>query len=180
MVRLRGGEGIPFMKFFLAGTSVTTITLQFFRPDLLPTPIGAGFDSVICSSRALHTIGFVAVDYRYSLRGMDTSSDEYRSTLAEVNLRSAKRILKLCEVNRGFYVKAGQYFSSIRQIPKEYSSLLSSLQDQALPCNFKDVKRVLMKNLGKDMSQIFLMFDEEPIAAASIAQVHHAVLLDNH
>lgn len=45
-------------------------------------------------------------------------------------MRSAKRILKLCEANKGFYVKAGQFVAALRQVPNEYISILSSLQDQ--------------------------------------------------
>lgn len=48
----------------------------------------------------------------------------------QVHLRSANRMLKLCETNKGFYVKAGQFVAALRQVPKEYSSTLSSLQDQ--------------------------------------------------
>ena len=49
-----------------------------------------------------------------------------------MHLRSAKRILKLCEENKGFYVKAGQFVASLKQVPQEYSLMLSSLQDQVL------------------------------------------------
>lgn len=48
----------------------------------------------------------------------------------KIHLRSARRILKLCDTNKGFYVKAGQFVASARQVPQEYSSTLSSLQDQ--------------------------------------------------
>lgn len=47
-------------------------------------------------------------------------------------MRSARRILKLCDANRGFYVKAGQFVAAVRQVPREYSSTLSSLQDKVL------------------------------------------------
>uniref|UniRef100_A0A0E0MG85 ABC1 atypical kinase-like domain-containing protein n=1 Tax=Oryza punctata TaxID=4537 RepID=A0A0E0MG85_ORYPU len=129
--------------------------------------------AVARSSRAVYTIGFVVMDYKYSLRGLAHGSADYRDKLSEVHLRSAKKILKLCEANRGFYVKAGQFVSSIRQVPKEYSSTLSRLQDQATPCNFQDIKIVIEQKLGKDLHSIFLEFDEHPIAAASIAQVQY-------
>lgn len=76
-------------------------------------------------------------------------------------------------------MKAGQFVASLKQVPQEYSLVLSSLQDQAVPCSFKDIKQVLQSNLGRDLKNIFLSFDEQPVAAASIAQVHHAILKDH-
>ncbi|XP_066337104.1 uncharacterized protein [Miscanthus floridulus] len=131
------------------------------------------------SSRAVYTIGFVVADYKYSLRGLNARSADYRVKLSEVHLRSAKKLLKLCEANGGFYVKAGQYVSSLRQVPKEYSSTLSRLQDQATPSKFHDIKAVIEQNFGKELYDIFLEFDEQPIAAASIAQVHRGRLHNN-
>ncbi|WOL03925.1 hypothetical protein Cni_G12645 [Canna indica] len=141
--------------------------------------ISSAANGVIRSFRAIYTIGFVVVDYKYSLHALTPYSSEYRMKLSEVHLRSAKKLRKLCEANKGFYVKAGQFVSSLRQVPKEYTSILSSLQDQAIPYQFKDIEDVIARNLGKDLSKIFLAFDKQPIAAASIAQVHHGILINN-
>ncbi|XP_044468199.1 aarF domain-containing protein kinase 1 isoform X2 [Mangifera indica] len=147
--------------------------------DFLPEKITASVDGIVRSSRAISTFASTVADYKYSLYGLTTASEDYRRKLSEVHLRSAKRILKLCEINKGFYIKAGQFVAAVRQVPKEYSSTLSSLQDQAVPFHFKAIKEVLISNLGQDFSEIFLSLDEQPIAAASIAQVHHAVLRDH-
>ncbi|CAK7338798.1 unnamed protein product [Dovyalis caffra] len=157
-----------------AFTLYTTTTTDSF-PSKITSPIHA----VLRSSRAISTIALTVGDYKFSLRNLPVNSDSYYQKLSEVHLRSAKRILKLCEENKGFYVKAGQFVASLKQVPKEYSLILSSLQDQAVPCSFKDIKQVLESNLGLDLKKIFLSFDEQPIAAASIAQVHHAMLKDH-
>lgn len=137
------------------------------------------FDGVSRASRAIFAISSIVVDYKYSLRWLPPDSSDYRSKLPEVHLRAAKRLLKLCEANGGFYVKAGQFVSSLRHVPKEYSSTLSSLQDQVKPCNIKDIKEVILKSLGEDNYKLFLSFDEKAVAAASIAQVHHGLLRNN-
>ncbi|KAF3955687.1 hypothetical protein ACB098_09G047200 [Castanea mollissima] len=115
------------------------------------------FHGVLRSSRAISTIACTVVDYKYSLHGLPLDSGDYLRVLSEVHLRSAKRILKLCEANKGFYVKAGQFVAALRQVPKEYSSTLSSLQDQAVPCHFKAIKQVLISNLGQDLSEILFI-----------------------
>ncbi|KAK6913507.1 ABC1 atypical kinase-like domain [Dillenia turbinata] len=165
--------------YLLVGGGATGVAALSLHSTNSEFPFRAELDGVRRSSRAIYTLATVVFDYKYSLQGFPKKSDEYRRKLSEVHLRSAKRILGLCESNKGFYVKAAQFVAALRQVPKEYTSALSSLQDQAVPCDFKAIKQVLVSNLGQDLSDIFLSFNENPIAAASIAQVHHALLKDH-
>ncbi|OWM84961.1 hypothetical protein CDL15_Pgr027748 [Punica granatum] len=157
---------VPF--FFLCFSSYSYL----FSMSLLCFPMG-----VTCS--VVPQVAVTLVDYKYSLHGLPKGSDEYRHELSEVHMRSARRLLRLCEANKGFYIKAGQFVAALGQAPKEYVSTLSSLQDKAVPCDYVAIREVLVSNFGQDLSEIFHSFGEQPIAAASIAQVHRATLKDH-
>ncbi|KAD0676516.1 hypothetical protein E3N88_43872 [Mikania micrantha] len=178
------GKKASLYLLIISGTGAAALTYhhtlnpQSDRHSLVRY-ITTSFNGVVRSSRSLYTITANVVDYKYSLQGLSKDTDQYTRILSEVHLRSAKRILKLCEMNQGFYIKAGQFVASVRQVPKEYSSTLASLQDQAIPCSFEAIREVLISNLGSDLKENFLSIEEQPIAAASIAQVHRALLKDH-
>jgi ubiquinone biosynthesis protein len=75
------------------------------------------------------------------------------------------------------FVKFGQLLSTRPDVvPPDIVFELKGLQDQVTPFSFEEAEQVIQEDLGLTIEQLFLEFDETPIAAASIGQVHRAVL----
>ncbi|XP_051151478.1 uncharacterized protein LOC127265629 isoform X2 [Andrographis paniculata] len=93
--------------------------------------------------------------------------------------RNARRVLRLIVKLEGLWVKLGQYLSTRADVlPPAYIRLLKQLQDSLPPRPLEEVCQTINKELGKSMDDLFLSFDNIPLATASIAQVHRATLRD--
>lgn len=72
------------------------------------------------------------------------------------------------------FIKIGQIASSRTDLlPQEFTDELSKLQDEVKPVHFKEIEKVIVKELG-DLKKVFEDFNPEPIGSASIAQVYLA------
>jgi ubiquinone biosynthesis protein len=75
------------------------------------------------------------------------------------------------------FVKFGQLLSTRPDIvPPDIVFELKALQDDVSPFPFAQVERVIEEDLGLTIAQLFVEFEERPVAAASIGQVHRATL----
>ena len=75
------------------------------------------------------------------------------------------------------FVKFGQLLSTRPDIvPPDIIAELRGLQDDVKPFPYADVERVIREELEQPIERLFLEFDEQPLAAASIGQVHRALL----
>jgi ubiquinone biosynthesis protein len=77
------------------------------------------------------------------------------------------------------YIKFGQLLSTRRDmLPDDIAMELARLQDNVPPFSSDIAKSIIEKSLGNKLDDIFLKFDDEPLASASIAQVHSATMKD--
>jgi predicted unusual protein kinase regulating ubiquinone biosynthesis (AarF/ABC1/UbiB family) len=77
------------------------------------------------------------------------------------------------------FVKLGQILSSRPDLlPDPYIKALSRLQDKVKPFPYEEVEQIIVSELGVRLSKAFTHFDREPLAAASLGQVHKATLRD--
>jgi predicted unusual protein kinase regulating ubiquinone biosynthesis (AarF/ABC1/UbiB family) len=92
---------------------------------------------------------------------------------------SARKLYEAAVRNQGLLIKTAQFLSSRPDIvPDEYIEVLAGLQDEVPPEPMPVVRRVVEAELGRPLEAVFQEFDPQPVAAASLAQVHRAVLRD--
>ncbi len=75
------------------------------------------------------------------------------------------------------FIKMGQILSTRPDlVPLPFIKELEKLQDEVKPIEGEEIKRVIQQTFGRDIEDLFLYFEEKPIASASISQVHKAKL----
>ena len=130
------------------------------------------------SMRAYWTTMLVISSYLWlRVRARFHNEEWVNRKLTRIHIRNARRIEKtICEL-QGLFIKVGQLISIMTNfLPEQFRKELEGLQDAVPPRAYEDMERRIREELGAGTDELFASFEHQPIASASIGQVHVARL----
>lgn len=125
-------------------------------------------------------LGRVVASYRlHTTKAAFLSRASAQRSLERLHDDAARRLYELCVRQGGALLKVGQILSARPDLlPAAFVRELSKLQDAAPPVPFGAIMQVIESELGRPLEDLFAAFEHEPLAAASIGQVHRATTHD--
>eukprot|EP00559_Dactyliosolen_fragilissimus_P006499 CAMPEP_0184859866 /NCGR_PEP_ID=MMETSP0580-20130426/4835_1 /TAXON_ID=1118495 /ORGANISM="Dactyliosolen fragilissimus" /LENGTH=543 /DNA_ID=CAMNT_0027356721 /DNA_START=206 /DNA_END=1837 /DNA_ORIENTATION=+ len=121
---------------------------------------------------------------RENVLGENLSTDDIEMLWSLQHQKGAEKLADTITSLKGFYVKTAQIIASRRDLfPMQYTEALSNFTDNVDPIPASLAKAVIEKELlhrDEKFEDVFVDFDETPLGAASIAQVHKATLTEKY
>lgn len=107
------------------------------------------------------------------------SEKRLQRRIQRTHLKNGKRILSTILQLKGLFIKVGQMISILTTfLPKEITEILEGLQDAVPPRPYPEIEKRFWEEFQKKPAELFLDFEQMPIASASLGQVHLAHLRD--
>ena len=130
--------------------------------------------------RAYTTTFQVIFSYLWLFWKAKTLGKAYRDQhLPKVHRTNARRVYQTILKLQGLFIKVGQALSIMANfLPEAFRAELEGLQDQVPPRPFEEIAGRIQQELGGAPDDLFARFERDPIASASLGQVHEAETLD--
>ncbi|WEW55479.1 hypothetical protein PRK78_000910 [Emydomyces testavorans] len=160
------------LKYAAAGGTLSAVALAF------SDDIKHGYIAAERTGRVITTLA-VCIN-EITLNQNPDSEEERTAILKACHKRCAERTLRVLEKNGSIFIKLGQHLSSMGYLlPLEWTTTFIPLQDKCPVSSFESVEAMFVKDTGHRIDELFSSFEQEPIGAASLAQVYVAVLKDS-
>ena len=125
------------------------------------------------SLQAKVTAGYFA----YWLRSCFCDAEKKQQLKSEAHLAAALQLFGTMGYLRGAVMKVGQLLANLPEVvPEEFAEVLSALHFEAPPMHYSLVREVFLDEFGREPEEMFASFDRQAFAAASLGQVHRAML----
>ncbi|MFO0550263.1 MAG: AarF/UbiB family protein [Polyangiaceae bacterium] len=103
----------------------------------------------------------------------------FDQNVERVHTKNARRVLGTIVELQGLFIKVGQLLSVLANfLPAPFREGLAALQDRVPPRPTEEIRGRIERDLGKPLAKLFASFEDEPLASASLGQVHEARLFD--
>jgi len=120
-------------------------------------------------------LGWLLLSHYRAFRAFHRMSEKERQQHLAIPKHLVQSLLKLGPL----FIKVGQILSTRPDVlPKEYIAELAQLQEHVPPFPYSDARTIIREEFQQDIHDLFRSFEEIPVAAASLAQVHFAELSD--
>ncbi|KAG6032100.1 hypothetical protein E4U41_007319 [Claviceps citrina] len=165
------------LLFASAGVAGIASTALAFTDE-----IKNSYDSVERTGRVVAVLAICINDYRTTLNAMAATDavDEQNNVLRACHKRCAERTLRAMEKNGGIFIKLGQHLSAMNYLlPPEWTTTFIPLQDKCPVSSLRSIEDMFRRDTQEDLWDTFSEFSDEPIGAASLAQVHIATLRES-
>ncbi|MFG6444877.1 ABC1 kinase family protein [Microbacterium sp. P07] len=173
-----GVVALSIAWIFALGLAVLVALEAIFPTRPLPNPIEVVRGAIRQRKRTRRYFQILAIASRHGAGWLihGTSRVEHESTTSE---QRAQALVSTINDSGVTFIKLGQVLSTRRDmIPEPYISALASLQSSATTLPWETVETVIQAELGRPIAEVFASIDPTPLAAASVAQVHTARLVD--
>ncbi|HEX8141023.1 MAG TPA: AarF/UbiB family protein [Pyrinomonadaceae bacterium] len=111
--------------------------------------------------------------------GLDETLKDEDGPIAEVGMAKAEDLASDLEKMGPTFIKLAQLLSTRADLlPQPYLDALARLQDNVEPFTYEEVEQIVSDELGVRISKAFMEFEQKPMAAASLGQVHAATMRD--
>lgn len=117
--------------------------------------------------------------FLYECTSLFASRNRKTEWREHIHQKNALRLQQAALSLKGLLIKVCQFISArVDLLPEAYTKTLSLLQDKVPPAPYQEIRARIIEELGSPPEVIFRVFHESPVAAASLGQVHEAILME--